>query len=99
MKQGYISQVVGPVVDIRFPDITGKEQLPAIHEALVVDKDNGNHLIVEVQQHIGESTVRTVAMDSTDGLRRGMPVKAMGAPISMPVGDQIKGRLMNVVGE
>ena len=99
MKQGYISQVVGPVVDIHFPEISGKEQLPAIHEALTVDREGALPLILEVQQHIGEVTVRTVAMDSTDGLRRGMSVKAMGSPISMPVGDQIKGRLMNVVGE
>ena len=99
MKQGYISQVVGPVVDIHFPEISGKEQLPAIHEALTVDREGASPLIVEVQQHIGEMTVRTVAMDSTDGLRRGMSVKAMGSPISMPVGNQIKGRLMNVVGE
>ena len=74
MKQGYISQVVGPVVDIHFPEISGKEQLPAIHEALTVDREGASPLIVEVQQHIGEMTVRTVAMDSTDGLRRGMSV-------------------------
>ncbi len=99
MKQGYISQIVGPVVDVHFPEVPGKEQLPAIHEALTIDREGTTPLIVEVQQHIGELTVRTVAMDSTDGLRRGMAVVAMGSPISMPVGDQIKGRLMNVVGE
>ena len=98
MKQGYISQIIGPVVDVRFPSIRRKEQLPAINEALSIERDNSPQLIVEVQQHIGERTVRTVAMDSTEGLRRGMAVKAIGSPISMPIGEQIKGRLMNVTG-
>ena len=82
---GHISQIIGPVVDVTFNDAA----LPAINEALVI----------EVQQHIGENTVRCVAMDSTDGLRRNLEVKATGAPITMPVGDQVKGRLLNVVGE
>ena len=99
MKQGYISQIVGPVIDVRFHSANQKEDLPAINEALSIKRENATDLIVEVQQHIGENTVRTVAMDSTDGLRRGMEVTPLGAPISMPVGDQIKGRLMNVVGE
>lgn len=99
MEQGYISQIVGPVIDVRFNNANRKEDLPAINEALSIKRENSTDLIVEVQQHIGESTVRTVAMDSTDGLRRGMEVTPLGAPISMPVGDQIKGRLMNVVGE
>ena len=97
---GHISQVIGPVVDVYFE--LGENEinnLPSIHEALEVTRNNGKKLILEVQQHIGESTVRTVALDTTDGLRRGMEVVAQGTPISMPSGDQIKGRLMNVIGE
>lgn len=95
---GYISQIIGPVVDVHFPADEQSRELPAIHEALLVKRDGTTDLVVEVQQHVGERTVRTVAMDSTDGLRRGMVVEAIGSPISMPVGDQIKGRLMNVTG-
>ncbi len=97
---GHISQVIGPVVDVFF-DFKGSEglKLPAINGALSIDRGNGNVLIVEIQQHIGENTVRTVAMDSTDGLRRGLKATALGAPISMPVGNQVKGRLMNVIGD
>jgi F-type H+-transporting ATPase subunit beta len=97
---GHISQIIGPVVDVFF-DLKGKEEvkLPAIHDALVIDRGNGKELIVEIQQHIGENTVRTVAMDSTDGLRRGLKAVAQGAAISMPVGEQVKGRLMNVIGD
>ena len=73
--------------------------LPSIHDALEIRKNHGKRLIVEVQQHIGENTVRTVAMDSTDGLQRGMKVYPLGGPITMPIGEQIKGRLMNVVGD
>lgn len=94
---GELVQVIGPVVDITFTQ-TGAE-LPNIHDALEIKRDDGSLLIVECQQHIGENTIRTVAMDSTDGLRRGMKARATGATISMPVGDQIKGRLMNVVGD
>lgn len=98
-KTGYISQIIGPVVDVHFPDVEDKSKLPAIHEALSIRRDDGRDLVVEVQQHIGEHTVRTIAMDSTDGLRRKMKAVATGNAISMPVGDQIKGRLLNVVGE
>ena len=97
--KGYISQVIGPVVDIHFDN--GKEEkitLPRIHDAMEITRPNGKILIVEVQQHIGENTVRTVAMDTTDGLRRGMEAVSHGSPITMPVGDQVKGRLMNVTG-
>ncbi|MDR2824443.1 MAG: F0F1 ATP synthase subunit beta [Prevotellaceae bacterium] len=96
---GRISQIIGPVVDVFF-ELSEKNEfkLPAIHDALAVERDNGGELIVEIQQHIGENTVRTVAMDSTDGLRRGLKVRVLGSPITMPVGEQIKGRLMNVVG-
>jgi len=99
--KGHISQVIGPVVDVYFEgkNIDEALLLPSIHDALVIKRDDGRNLIVEVQQHIGEDTVRTVAMDSTDGLRRGMEVMPTGHPITMPIGDQIKGRLMNVVGD
>lgn len=97
---GHISQIIGPVVDVFF-DLKGKEEvkLPAINDALSIDRGNGKELIVEVQQHIGENTVRAVAMDSTDGLRRGLKAVAKGTPISMPIGEQVKGRLMNVIGD
>ncbi len=93
---GKISQVIGPVVDVSYE--AGRKSLPKIREALKVNRLDGKVLVLEVQQHIGENTVRTVAMDSTDGLQRGMKVENSGAPISMPVGDQVKGRLLNVIG-
>ena len=96
---GHISQVIGPVVDVYFEGTDAELMLPSIHDALEIKRSNGKTLIVEVQQHIGENTVRTVAMDSTDGLQRGMKVYPTGGPITMPVGDQIKGRLRNVVGD
>ena len=98
--KGHISQIIGPVVDIHF-DLSEatQSQLPAIYEALTVRRDDGRTLLVEVQQHIGEDTVRTVAMDSTDGLRRGMEAVCTGGPITMPVGAQIRGRVMNVTGD
>ena len=97
---GHISQIIGPVVDVFFKaDEKGELRLPSINDALSIKRQNGNELIVEVQQHIGENTVRCVAMDSTDGLCRGMKAVALGRPISMPVGNQVKGRLMNVIGD
>ncbi len=90
---GKISQVIGAVVDVSF---TG--ELPAILSALETD-NNGNRLVLEVAQHLGENTVRTIAMDSTDGLTRGQPVTATGAQISVPVGPMTLGRIMNVIGE
>ena len=96
---GHISQVIGPVVDVYFEGTETELMLPSIHDALEIKRPHGKRLIVEVQQHIGENTVRTVAMDSTDGLQRGMNVYPLGGPITMPVGDQIKGRLLNVVGD
>jgi F-type H+-transporting ATPase subunit beta len=97
---GQILQIIGPVVDVHFDiDGTTDSVLPNINEALLIKRPNGKDLIVEVQQHIGENTVRCVAMDSTDGLRRGLEVVPTGQPITMPVGDQVKGRLLNVVGE
>lgn len=101
VKIGHISQIIGPVVDVAF-DAQGKsaeEVLPAIHEALEVTHPDGRRIVIEVQQHIGEDTVRTVAMDNTDGLSRGLEVRCLGAPISMPVGEQIKGRMLNVTGD
>lgn len=96
-QAGTIAQIIGPVVDVRF-DAEGA-QLPNILDALEVKRENGQRIVLECQQHIGENTVRTISMDSTDGLRRGMPVINTGNPIRMPIGEQIKGRLFNVVGE
>ena len=98
---GHISQIIGPVVDVHFDmDTEGEErQLPSIHDALNVKRKDGKNLVIEVQQHIGEDTVRCVAMDSTDGLRRGMEAISTGEAISMPVGSKIRGRVMNVTGD
>ena len=90
---GKISQVLGAVVDVEFDG-----ELPFILNALEVD-NNGNRLVLEVAQHLGENTVRTIAMDTTDGLVRGKIATDTGSPISMPVGPQTLGRIMNVVGE
>ncbi|MBK9671216.1 MAG: F0F1 ATP synthase subunit beta [Bacteroidetes bacterium] len=94
---GKISQIIGPVIDVSFDTTT--MQLPKILDALEITKENGQKIILECQKHIGEDTIRTVAMDSSDGLRRGMDVVATGMPIKMPIGEQVKGRLYNVVGE
>ncbi len=96
-QSGKIAQVIGPVVDVHF-DLDGGK-LPEILDALELVRANGQKLILEVQQHVGEDTVRTVAMDSTDGLCRGMAVTSLGSPIMMPTGDKVKGRLFNVIGE
>jgi F-type H+-transporting ATPase subunit beta len=94
---GKIKQIIGPVVDVSF-EAEGSV-LPQIMNALEITKENGQKIILEVQQHLGEDGVRTVAMDATDGLRRGMNVVDLGQPITMPVGESIKGRLFNVIGE
>jgi F-type H+/Na+-transporting ATPase subunit beta len=94
---GQIIQIVGAVVDVSF-DLENSA-LPSILDALVITRESGERLIVECQQHIGENTIRCISMDSTDGLTRGMKVEGLGKPISMPIGEQVKGRLMNVVGE
>ena len=94
---GKIAQVIGPVVDIKFDSSVA--DLPNIYDALEITKKNGSKVILECQQHIGEDTVRSISMDSTDGLSRGMEVVASGSPILMPVGEEIKGRLFNVVGD
>ncbi len=94
---GKIVQIIGPVVDVSF-EAEGSE-LPNILDALEITRKDGSVLVCEVEQHIGENTVRAIAMESTDGLSRGIEVVATGEPIKMPVGDQIKGRLMNVIGD
>src|SRR5690606_10813229 len=91
---GEIIAVIGPVVDVRFP----AEQLPEIYDALeVLDEPNNRALVVEVAQHLGNDQVRCVAMAATEGLRRGLKVRATGAPIQVPVGEACKGRLFNVL--
>ena len=92
---GKVAQIIGPVVDVEFA--SGSE-LPKIYDSLEVN-NNGNKLILEVQSHMGENTVRTISMDSTDGLSRGVDAVATGAPIQMPIGDDIYGRLFNVIGD
>src|SRR5215468_582228 len=96
---GKISQVIGPVVDVAF----GGGELPEIGTALKISNpaisDKADNLTVEVAQHLGERMVRAIAMDTTDGLVRGMPVKNTGGPIMMPVGREVLGRILNVVGE
>ena len=98
---GHISQIIGPVIDVCFTTEghSSEEVLPRIHDALEVTHPDGRTIVIEVQQHIGEDTVRTVAMDNTDGLARGLEVRPTGAPISMPTGKQIKGRRLNVIGD
>ncbi|MFC2117880.1 F0F1 ATP synthase subunit beta [Bacteroidota bacterium] len=96
-KFGKVIQIIGPVVDVSFEGVG--DILPNIYDALKIKKDDGSFLVVECQQHIGEKTVRTIAMDSTDGLYRGMEVISTGEPIKMPIGDKVKGRLMNVIGD
>ena len=90
---GKISQVIGAVVDVMF-----EGDLPAILSALETD-NNGQRLVLEVAQHLGENTVRTIAMDATDGLTRGQPVTATGSQITVPVGPMTLGRIVNVIGE
>ena len=94
---GKIAQIIGPVVDVKFDSSVAG--LPNIYDALEITRANGKKVILECQQHIGEDTIRTISMDSTDGLSRGNEVVATGAPILMPIGEEIKGRLFNVVGD
>ncbi len=94
---GKISQVIGPVVDVSFSD--EGSTLPDILNALVIKRDGQADLVLECQKHLGENSVRAIAMDATDGLTRGTLVEDLGKPISMPIGEEIKGRLFNVVGE
>ena len=96
---GKIVQVIGPVIDA---DFSAAENLPAIYDALQVDYDvNGENtkLVLEVQQHLGDGWVRAVAMSSTEGLKRGLDIVGTGAPISVPVGEGVLGRIFNVTGD
>src|SRR5215469_16227010 len=99
LTPGKVTQVIGPVVDVHFPP----GALPAISTALVMSNPGidarPENLTLEVAQHLGEDTVRTIAMDSTYGLVRGMAVRNTGGPISVPVGKETLGRILNVVGE
>jgi len=92
---GRVVQIIGPVVDVEFPE----GQLPEIYDALVIERGDGSELVLEVEQHLGENRVRTIAMDSTDGLTRGTPVRNLDRPIAVPIGSEIRGRLFNVVGQ
>lgn len=94
-NSGKIAQIIGPVIDVIFENV---EELPKIYDSLEVIRPNDENLVLEVEQHIGEDTVRCISMDSTDGLQRGQRVIATGQPITMPIGEGIKGRLFNVVG-
>ena len=96
MIKGRISQVIGPVVDVAFDNGSA---LPSIYDALEVIKKDGTRVVLEVQAHVGENAVRAISMDSTDGFTRGMEVTSTGSAIKMPIGDKIKGRLFNVVGD
>ncbi|MCK5775991.1 MAG: F0F1 ATP synthase subunit beta, partial [Bacteroidales bacterium] len=93
---GKISQIIGPVIDVSFEN---EGKMPRIYDALTITDDKGHVTVLEAQQDIGENTMRTIAMDSTDGLYRGMEVVSLGEPISMPTGKSVNGRLFNVVGE
>jgi len=88
---GKVKQVIGAVIDVQFDGT-----LPDIYNALELTKENGEKLVLEVQQHLGEDSVRTIAMDGTEGLVRGTKVVDTGKPIAMPIGESIKGRLFNV---
>ncbi len=96
LNVGKIKQIIGPVVDVYFGN-GGK--LPEIYNALELTRENGDKLVLEVQQHLGEDSVRAVAMDGTEGLVRGTEVRDTGKAIAMPIGDQINGRLFNVTGD
>ncbi|MCF8382246.1 MAG: F0F1 ATP synthase subunit beta [Chlorobium sp.] len=95
MQEGKISQIIGPVVDVDFPE----GQLPSILDALYIVRPDGSRLVLETQQHLGEERVRTVAMESTDGLVRGISVINTGKSIQVPVGSEVLGRMLNVVGD
>ena len=94
---GKVSLIIGPVVDVTFD--TSSTTLPKIYDSLEIKREDGSILVLEVQSHIGEDVVRTISMDSTDGLQRGVDVHATGNPIQMPVGEDIYGRLFNVIGD
>ena len=93
---GKVSQIVGPVIDVEFEN---NAELPKIYDSLEIKRDNGSTLVLEVQSHIGENSVRTIAMDSSDGLSRGVKAYVTGSPIQVPIGEDINGRLFNVIGD
>ncbi|MDX1828467.1 MAG: F0F1 ATP synthase subunit beta [Lutibacter sp.] len=93
---GKVAQIIGPVIDVEFKS---ESELPRIYDSLEITREDGSILVLEVQQHVGEDTVRTIAMDSTDGLSRGYEVVATGNEIKMPIGNEIYGRLFNVIGD
>lgn len=93
---GKVAQIIGPVIDVEFKS---ESELPKIYDSLEITREDGSILVLEVQQHVGEDTVRTIAMDSTDGLSRGYEVVATGNEIKMPIGNEIYGRLFNVIGD
>jgi len=95
VSKGRVVQIIGPVVDVEFPP----DQVPDIYSAINVMKPDGSRLVLEVQQHLGNNWVRCVAMDTTDGLRRGLEAIDTGGPIMVPVGPATLGRLFNVIGE
>ena len=96
-NSGKVSQIIGPVVDVVFDN--NENELPNIYDSLEITRENGTKLVLECQQHIGEDTVRAIAMETTDGISRGIDVLATGAPIKMPAGEKIKGRVFNVIGD
>jgi len=93
---GKVAQIIGPVLDVEF---SSEAELPKIYDSLEITKKDGSTLVLEVEQHIGEDTVRCIAMDSTDGLQRGQEARSTGNPIKMPIGGEIYGRLFNVTGD
>jgi F-type H+-transporting ATPase subunit beta len=95
LNKGYVTQIIGPVLDIQFPD----GNLPPIYSAIKITLDDGSETIVEVQQLLGDNKVRAVSMRSTDGLKRGVEAIDLGTPISVPVGTPTLGRIFNVIGE
>ena len=95
MSQGRIVQIIGPVIDVEFP----ADSVPKIHDACEIKRDDAGRLVIETALHLGENVVRCVAMDSTDGHVRGMKVDNTNEPISVPVGPETLGRMLNVIGE
>ncbi|MGI9550690.1 MAG: F0F1 ATP synthase subunit beta, partial [Aurantibacter sp.] len=93
---GKVAQIIGPVIDVEFGSGT---ELPKIYDSLEIANADGSKLVLEVQSHVGENTVRSISMDSTDGLSRGTEVVATGNAIQMPIGDDVYGRLFNVIGD
>ncbi len=98
LNKGIITRIIGPIIDVQF-DTTQGCRLPELLHALIVEKTTGEQIVLECAQHLGQDSVRTIAMENTDGLSRGMEVIDQGNPISVPVGEEIRGRLFNVIGE